>query len=78
VNLSTVFSIIALLLSLIAIFYSSKQTKIMKKQLEEQCKHRFTDEPYNAYTVKLESISRNIAAVAESINSKNIENNQSK
>ena len=46
---------------------NDEQTRIMRAELDELKKHKFTDEPYNAYTVKLESISNNIIQVAKAI-----------
>ncbi len=47
--------------------YQRRQTKIMQKQLDEQIKHKFTDDPHNAYTTKLGNISDNLMAIAQQI-----------
>ena len=39
----------------------------MQKQLDEQLKPKFTDEPYNAYTAKLDRISRNLNDISNEI-----------
>lgn len=47
--------------------YQRRQTKIMQKQLDEQTRHKFTDDPHNAYTTKLGNISDNLMAIAQQI-----------
>ena len=58
-SLAELFSIIAVVISFIAV--------IMQKQLDEQLKPKFTDEPYNAYTAKLDRISRNLNDISNEI-----------
>ena len=74
-SLAELFSIIAVIISFIAVCISfltfidnKRQTKIMQKQLDEQLKLKFTDEPYNAYTAKLDRISRNLNDISKFIN----------
>ena len=73
-SLAELFSIIAVVISFIAVCISfltfidnKRQTKIMQKQLDEQLKPKFTDEPYNAYTAKLDRISRNLNDISNEI-----------
>ena len=73
-SLAELFSIIAVIISFIAVCISfltfidnKRQTKIMQKQLDEQLKPKFTDEPYNAYTAKLDRISRNLNDISNEI-----------
>ena len=73
-SLAELFSIIAVVISFIAVCISfltfidnKRQTKIMQKQLDEQLKPKFTDEPYNAYTAKLDRISRNLNDISKFI-----------
>lgn len=68
---SDIISVFALVVSIVFgvcnFIYTRRQTQIMQRQLDEQSKKKFTDEPYNAYTAKLQSISNNIAQVAKAI-----------
>ena len=73
-SLAELFSIIAVVISFIAVCISfltfidnKRQTKIMQKQLDEQLKPKFPDEPYNAYTAKLDRISRNLNDISNEI-----------
>lgn len=70
-QMSDILSICAITISLFsAVFnfiYIRKQTKIQQKQLDEQIKHKFTDDPLNPYTMKLGNISDNLIAIAQQI-----------
>ena len=69
-SLAELFSIIAVIISCISFLTfidNKRQTKIMQKQLDEQLKLKFTDEPYNAYTAKLDRISRNLNDISNEI-----------
>lgn len=74
-QISDILSICAITISLFStvfsIIYNRKQTKIMQKQLNEQVKHKFTDDPHNAYTTKLSNISDNLIAIAQQIHDLN-------
>lgn len=63
-----VISLLALIVSILSHRNNVKQTKIMQEQLKEQQKPKFTDEPFNPYTVKLDAIKDSIYNVAFAIN----------
>ena len=64
-------SFLALIVSIFSHINSVKQTRIMQEQLNEQTKHKFTDDPINAYTVKLDRIGSSIDRVAIAIKKNN-------
>lgn len=64
-------SFLALIVSIFSHINSVKQTRIMQEQLNEQTKHKFTDDPINAYTVKLDRIGSSIDRVAIAIKENN-------
>lgn len=63
-SLAELFSIIAVVISFIAVCISFL-TFIDNN--DEQLKPKFTDEPYNAYTAKLDRISRNLNDISNEI-----------
>lgn len=66
-----IISFLALIVSIFSHINSVKQTRIMQEQLNEQTKHKFTDDPINAYTVKLDRIGSSIDRVAIAIKENN-------
>lgn len=68
-----IISLLALIVSIFTLINSIKQTRIMQEQLNEQQKHKYTDDPINAYTVKLDGIKNSIYNVSESIKNLNRE-----
>ena len=64
---AVIISFIAVCISFLTFIDNKRQTKIMQKQLDEQLKLKFTDEPYNAYTAKLDRISRNLNDISNEI-----------
>ena len=74
-QMSDIISVFALVISIVFgvcnFIYLRRQTKIMQKQLDEQAKHKFTDDPHNAYTTKLGNISDNLITIAQQIHNLN-------
>ena len=64
-------SFLALIVSIFSHINSVKQTRIMQERLNEQTKHKFTDDPINAYTEKLDRIGSSIDRVAIAIKKNN-------
>ncbi len=70
-TIALVISFLALIVSIFSHINRVKQTRIMQEQLNEQTKHKFTDDPINAYTVKLDRIGSSIDRVAIAIKENN-------
>lgn len=62
-NISIIIAVIGLLVSFVNLYYFRKQIKILEKI-------KFTDEPINAYTTKLESIANAINRLAQLLGDK--------
>jgi len=66
-SIELILSIIAILVSVICVITSIVSVRYCKRQTEAMEKRKFTDDPHNAYTAKLEGIKNAIYAVAHKL-----------
>ena len=69
-SVELILSIAAIMVSVICVITSIISVRYCKRQTEAMEKRKFTDDPHNAYTVKLDGIKTAIYTVANKLDGK--------